>query len=593
MSLHSLESITKLTVSDEIEVSDVDSVGDIVLVPSVEEHTSSLSTDEVKKIFEILKKGEQILKVDQRKLVLLLGITGSGKTTLVQLLAGDNCQLFSQEFGKTGEFMIEDNNGKIKAGIVSQTIYPELTLDSDTNVMFCDTPGFDDTRGTAVDIAAMYFLKEIIQNTEKIKILLVINHSSLRIGVDRKDFINLIQHTVTLLKNIKKFENSIALVVTKVDNCYKKIDENIYLVPDSSIIEYISEFLRTTNEDFAAVAEGEMLQQANYLIDILLTNTSTGGYKRIGLIRRPDEVGPISKMPLLQKEKIQIKNIIEENLTYTNVKENVFGYSISEKSKNDIYVIVEYINYKIVNQVKIIGSIIEEYYKMKEWYSEDINKFYSEISKILVKIRKDLESMDEDISLKEFEKMLLELVDDLNINYNKIQTFELQQQDKYLEFLEVVSERKFENSSLIWKNGLSEIIEYFNTCETWYKFLIDLYEKLSSYEVQIKRNCYKLICESNILCLNDEKFQSFVIKLIPSFNFEEIENLVIDKIKLGTLNKLLKSSLVHSTTCTYDSTFGSYLIEGDFVILSSFQLSSHTNATFDDVPSLQPIGYKY
>ncbi|XKL65833.1 hypothetical protein PGB90_009253 [Kerria lacca] len=552
---------------DETEVSN-DESSDSVLNT---EQKNSLSMDEVKKMFDLLKQGRYIVRLDKKKVVLVLGVTGSGKTTLVQLLTKDNCQLFCKEFGIHGEFIIEDSDGKIKAGIVSKTIFPEIFLDSETNVMFCDTPGFDDTRGTAVDIVAMYFLKEIVENAEEVKILLTINHSSLRVGIDRKDFINLIRHTVTLLKNIKKFENSIALVATKVENSYKKIKNELVLVSDESIIEYISEFLRTAKRDLTEVVEGELLQEAKYLIDVLLMNTGIDDYKRIGLIRRPEEVGLLSEMKLLQNEKIRIKNIVGENLTYTNVKETDFGYSISEKSKNDIPVIIEFINNKIVNQVRMIGLIIEGCYRMKESQSNDVYKLRSEYSSKLEKIRKIIESMNKDLNLEEFVKILMQFVDELNFSYK---TFKILQQNKYLKFLEIVNERKFENLSLIWKNGLSEINKYITISELWYKFLVNVYEKLSSYGIQKRKRDFTYINNGNICRLNDESVERFMNDIDLLNDYKKVKDLMIDEIKLYKLNEIIKSTLIpHQPIHNYDWVVNSCVIKGDYVILSSISIN--------------------
>ncbi|XKL65629.1 hypothetical protein PGB90_009049 [Kerria lacca] len=532
------------------------------------ELTNSTSTEKIMEIFKLIELGENNIRNDRKEIILILGVTGSGKTTLAHFLAADNNNLISKEVGNVGEFIIEDKDDKIRAGVVSKTVFPEIILDSETEMAFCDTPGFDDTRGTITDITATYFIKKIIRNVEKVKILLTVNYSSLRTGVDRKDFVNLINHTIRNLKNIKKFENSVALVATKVENSYKKLGNKIVSVSDELLIEYIAEFLRITKDNFNKIAGEELMEQGKQLIDALLIK-SEEGYKRIGLFRRPENVGPLSKMEVLQEERIRLKRIIEENLNYTNVNENDFGYSPSEKSKNDIHIIREQINNDIINRVKEIGFLIEKYYKTKEVQSKDVDKLYAEFHVCLEKMKLMVEHIENDLSLKEFVHVLLQFEAELKTNIRKIHISNLLEQDKYLEFLEIVNQRKIENLSLIWKTGLNEIIKYLKSSAIWYKFLVDLYDKLSSYDIQKNKLEFKFMYEKEIQNINDENLKKFVNDNMPSVQFDEIAILKIDDVKLRTLNELIKSVLTATTSSSFDENSKTCEVLGDYIMLSA------------------------
>ena len=65
------------------------------------------SSSEMKKCFDLLEEGEKIIRTDQKDAILVVGNTGSGKTTLVQFLAGDNNDLYTEEASPgSGDFII-------------------------------------------------------------------------------------------------------------------------------------------------------------------------------------------------------------------------------------------------------------------------------------------------------------------------------------------------------------------------------------------------------------------------------------------------------------------------------------------------------
>ncbi|GFY49027.1 uncharacterized protein TNIN_391931 [Trichonephila inaurata madagascariensis] len=81
----------------------------------IHQHKDSENKDNslIKDTLELLEEGEQeiMLRDDYKNVTLVLGNTGSGKSTFTQWIAGDNSKLISVEVKEgTGEYIIEDNN---------------------------------------------------------------------------------------------------------------------------------------------------------------------------------------------------------------------------------------------------------------------------------------------------------------------------------------------------------------------------------------------------------------------------------------------------------------------------------------------------
>lgn len=336
-------------------------------------YNTTSDNNEINNTFKLLEEGEEKIELSEqyKNVTLVLGNTGAGKSTFIQWMAGDNNKLVSKEVVEgTGEFIIEDGN-RIGSSINSKTLFPERVVDSKTNAAYYDCPGFSDTRSTSYDIAATYFIKKLADHAKNVKIVLVVGYPAVRKGVDRQDFVQLMRHATDLIKNIRKFRNSIAIAITKVDNQTVKRGKVFSLVPDEKIIETIAGFLQEVKQGLedklkiAAIANEEKIfcNNAIKLVNVLRTKNNKN-YTRIGIFRRPDELGPLSNITLLQQGKKHIEKILYEELKFTKKSNNDFGYTISEKSKNDINILVEKINDKVWADVSEIVDKIQNYYSV-------------------------------------------------------------------------------------------------------------------------------------------------------------------------------------------------------------------------------------
>ncbi|GBN84605.1 hypothetical protein AVEN_232252-1 [Araneus ventricosus] len=327
----------------------------------------------IKSTFDLLERGEKEIKFDDKHkdLILILGNTGSGKSTFTQWVAGDNTKMISKETKEgTGEYIIEDHNRIGDTTLKSKTIFPELFIDAKTDTAYYDCPGFSDTEGTSHDIATTYFIKKVVDYSESVKMVFTISHPSVRKGVDRQDFMKLVRHVTDLVKDIEKFKNSIAVVATKVDNQYIKQGKNFILVEDDKVIAAIADFLQEAKqylEDSSkrgnlSEKKNRFYENAIKFVEVLLEKEGEN-YPKIGIFRRPDEPGPVSNITLLQKGKQGIERILYGELNFTSKNNEDFGYTVSEQTKNDINEIVEEINKNLWSSLSNIARKIQEYYR--------------------------------------------------------------------------------------------------------------------------------------------------------------------------------------------------------------------------------------
>ncbi|XP_055924355.1 uncharacterized protein LOC129956479 [Argiope bruennichi] len=327
----------------------------------------------IKSTFDLLERGEKEIRFDDKHkdVILILGNTGSGKSTFTQWVAGDNSKMISKETKEgTGEYIIEDHNRIGDTTLKSKTIFPELVIDDKTNAVYYDCPGFSDTQGTSHDIATTYFIKKVVDYSESVKMVFTISHPSVRKGVDRQDFMKLLRHVTDLVKDIEKFKHSIAIVATKVDNQYVKQGKNFILVEDGLMIAAIADFLQEAKQYLQDSSKRPNLSEKNNrfyenaikFVDILLEKEGEH-YTKIGIFRRPDEPGPVSDIPLLQNGKQSIERIVYEKLSFTAKSNEDFGYTVSEKTKNDINELVEEINKNLWSSFSNIARNIQDSYR--------------------------------------------------------------------------------------------------------------------------------------------------------------------------------------------------------------------------------------
>ena len=186
-------------------------------------------TENIKKIHEnvsnLKKRIEDLhlknIEGKQPTLAVLLGGTGSGKSTFMHVITGRKLIVQETEHGKLILKAKEEwDLFKIGHGIHSETTVPGIYPDLERNIIFCDCPGFFDTNGPMQEIVNIFTIVALLNSIEKVKIILLAtpkDATSLRGQNSRKQF-----GIIDNLSRNKFSQKGISMVITQADEKYKE-----------------------------------------------------------------------------------------------------------------------------------------------------------------------------------------------------------------------------------------------------------------------------------------------------------------------------------------------------------------------------------
>ncbi|CAJ1966717.1 unnamed protein product [Cylindrotheca closterium] len=178
---------------------------------------------------ESIETGSKILNdIEGKNVVLVIGKTGTGKSTFIQGIAGRHlCETIHSTDcdGKTVEKNVYD----------SQDALPDFTIghekisqtkafcsfvpdeqDGKEEVVYIDTPGFEDTHHEEIDIATSVMLSHIAKKCKSIRFVVLINYASLledRGGAAR----SILRFTSAFVKDFSKDKQGFMFLFTHTD----------------------------------------------------------------------------------------------------------------------------------------------------------------------------------------------------------------------------------------------------------------------------------------------------------------------------------------------------------------------------------------
>lgn len=417
-------------------------------------------SDSVQKIFDFLDACSKNFTLgEQKDVVVVLGNTGSGKSTLTLLLTGVKLIAVETDTG-SGEFVINDENDIISPpdkSTQSQTIVPNLRIDTEHNTSYYDSAGFEDSRGVDHDLSVTYLIQKLLKFANSVKFVFTIPYSSVRIGGDRHDFKKLARHATALIKNVDKYRDSMALVVTKVET---KVS-NGQIVTDEKTIELIGKFLEQTKSDLNS-EEPSIRPNMEKFINIF-QQKQDNKLNRIQIVRAPTEAGHFNEMALPKQERQAIRTILKDTLKYT-IKEDIdFGYSISAESKLKVHSLFEELERNLINDVVNIGNDIREFYSQQATQTPDKQT----LIRNLISVTEQLPKVNaDDIDL--FRQQLSNATSALKIN---IQPEKLNTLDRHIGFVHYftsVSDGKLSRAFKI-SEALKNVTDFLSTTKDTHK----------------------------------------------------------------------------------------------------------------------------
>ncbi|KAF0512857.1 Macrophage receptor MARCO [Gigaspora margarita] len=504
---------------------------------------STSQIEDLNKVLQLLEEGEEkVVLGSQKDLILILGVTSLGKSTLAQFLKG-NTNLKSKI--SRGLFIIVGDE-RIQGGLESKTIFPEL-IDEGENV-FYDCPGFEDMRGIDKDISSTYFIKKVIDHAERLKIILTMNGMSF---FERDTFPKLLKHTSSLIKDVD-FLNEV------------KEEASKKLKPDISLDE------RKLHKDTKKIVDALLIQKND-------------NYIKLGLFKAPKHEGKLFEIDSFKHDKEELLLTLKENISYVVKNEGDFGFTISENLKNMINDLNTLMNKCIEKHVSELGDNLQHYFENYIQRSNNIHELKKELEKIDIGTFKETNRHLE--NPKKFVQAIDEKLEEFSINlseWNRKRN-EIIKYGSYLEFLRTV--KSVTNTPEKWMKGFDGIIQFIKESKQWYEFLAELYKKLSKYEIQINREKYIMNWDCGTQENNDLKIHidkdNFVefLEIIESFFLLPKYKYKVNDLRIDELNRLLKITLTPPSLEILKEG-ENLIINGDYIILSKIEDKHFKNIKF-------------
>jgi len=334
------------------------------IIETVELRNTNENTGMFESLFEIIENRKmsmfksESMNLIRNNSIIILGPTGSGKTTLVQYLNGEELINLYIDYAwvieKKSSFT-KGENSDIGQRTKSKTIIPTAYSPNGKNFSYIDNPGFFDNRGIMAEIANSYLMKYALSEVKNLKFLLIISVKDVHEkGLQLHDSIKSISNFLGLseINKIKNIENSIGLIITKVEN-EGKINSSII---KASLKQRLLEIMNDTSLSSAARSIFEK---------VVINN-------QIEIFTNPRLNGSL----LADTEKIQIESMIENQLTYTKKEDINIKVRISVKYMPDLrtYVYEQMINFEKFFQNKLNFSA-NEYFLREKNKDNDLNNF--------------------------------------------------------------------------------------------------------------------------------------------------------------------------------------------------------------------------
>ncbi|ETO16232.1 hypothetical protein RFI_21122, partial [Reticulomyxa filosa] len=388
--------------------------------------SSSIPTIPVKKqgeYFDIKSMLELVAKADEaantikdQNVILMLGGTGSGKSTLIHFLAGSTMK--EQIVDGICHIAPVKVNNKALANVrtssksISETRYitavsinlkeMNLLVDIDS-VVLCDTPGFGDTNGPEVDVANGIGIVRALQNCKSVKPVVLICYTAL--GYRMSCVKDLARTLVSLIPSIENHISAFSYVFTKIpenkiknmsaqvkdtwnnskdepDEGFKAIlkdiakkTKNVVIAPNlvsdspDSLLESltdIKEFIKNPGEVFqpfvSESSKGAVQMQVQKHKEAVWLGYQKGDYNVVQTkLDELKELSNVLKLPTIENEyKDIVKKLTNEwNQKYEDAK-SIFNKRIVSPhlSKNDVLAYQ-----KVVNELKSANQLRRSHLK--------------------------------------------------------------------------------------------------------------------------------------------------------------------------------------------------------------------------------------
>ena len=229
---------------------------------------------DVNELSVLVEAGQQDIRtLEGKDVVLIIGKTGVGKSTFIQMLNGATMIRKDRIY-----CAIEDENYLPDFAIgyeeKAKTKLVRSYANSASGMVFCDLPGYKDTDSCHIDIATAVWISDIARVSKSLRMIILIHNSSLydARGESFRDMICLLSKLMK--NNPEKFNTSMMMCFTHVSDLFDVEREDSVLLPEiSNQIKNI----RKGSKDSNNLRAGD-----EYLMNLIRTCIKqTNGYVRI------------------------------------------------------------------------------------------------------------------------------------------------------------------------------------------------------------------------------------------------------------------------------------------------------------------------
>lgn len=524
-------------------------------------HSSSLvhsnnSTECVRAIVNFLLDSinqMEFAKTDQ--LILIMGNTGSHKTLLHLLISGQELEVIKTS---TGDYTISDRYNLMNQN--SSSVIPVLMLDRVNGYESYIVPGFNNTFDIKRELTVMHLLQKALYFAEEVKFLFTFNiDPSIVMDISTRNVksatniesiasdqhvsvvVDFVKNATSLIKNVSKYEESIALVIMNV--------ENLPDISDNKIIETILGLFRSAQHNFDVTTEEFKF------IDILLKKEGHD-FRSIGVFRATNQTGSLKDIPWMQDEKIRLSLLSHKKIKFIAKENDDFQFKLSSKTNGQIPALMTEVKNRLLDEIESLGWEIEQEFTRQESRLFDLDELYEQMNRafeIMIQVNSK--------NPIKFETQLFEALKALKIEALGPHMQKISNHIYLFEFMQYAG--KIDHSFPILR-PLDKIKDYFYKSKLWYSFVINLYDIFLDYGVQnktikLESDIAKLIQEFIVsehkqINVNKTSLQTFLKKVSNNID-PRVENISLNSFQMKRLSEIVNQTLSGSFhyTCKSDS----------------------------------------
>lgn len=253
--------------------------------------------------------------------------------------------------------------------IISRTFLPNLVLHESSETPFYDMPGFNDNRNASIEIANSFFVHQILEAAETIKIIVLSEYASFKTS-DKIRFPTLLRNLVALIKNPAKFRGGMAIIssIVPVGRSHDDIiGSNTYFLQEELLPDIKNLF----------IGEEEVIRGATEIVENWL-ESYTGNYyeaEYFSYFLSPSVDGPLLEEPRLVDNKKFLQDVIWNRLQYVPIETGDFGLPMSPNATFQLAQTGLCISSNLYTQLQTFATDLENYMlnKLLEGTETDIS----------------------------------------------------------------------------------------------------------------------------------------------------------------------------------------------------------------------------